>query len=461
MATSSSQTGQNSLFQAFYNRIWNRIVTPHPSLTGIDKQQVRLLLSLIAASLPWMLALGVVDVVFQSSGYLSSYLVFDITLPSLVLLAYVIARTRYFRIGAWIVVLAPALVVSTIVILFSPDEVGAFSLYYLVFCPLLSSLLLNVRATLFVTLLNLGIILAGMSRIPYWTLGRTSDEILFNILVPILLAVSTVVRQRYIEQLKHAEFEARIAKEEAEHSNNVKSIFLATMSHELRTPLNIILNYTEMLTMPVFGEVNNNQQEALKIVHSSGTHLLGLINDVLDIARIEADGMQLVIEREVNLYKEMEPVIASAQTLLKDKPIQFFTDIDINLPLIACDRRRIKQVFFNLISNAAKFTEAGSITFSIKSRLGHILFMVSDTGPGISPEEQLIIFEPFKQSEAGLKHGGGTGLGLPISRSIIDAHGGKLWVESEKGDGSSFFVSLPVEPQLLLRSAQNQTVTSK
>lgn len=171
--------------------------------------------------------------------------------------------------------------------------------------------------------------------------------------------------------------------------------------------------------------------------------------------------MQLVIEREVNLYKEMEPVIASAQTLLKDKPIQFFTDIDINLPLIACDRRRIKQVFFNLISNAAKFTEAGSITFSIKSRLGHILFMVSDTGPGISPEEQLIIFEPFKQSEAGLKHGGGTGLGLPISRSIIDAHGGKLWVESEKGDGSSFFVSLPVEPQLLLRSAQNQTVTSK
>jgi signal transduction histidine kinase len=336
--------------------------------------------------------------------------------------------------------------ISILVFILNPNDVGIFVLYYLVFGPVLASLLLTVQATILMSVINLVIILIGVFTIRHWELGRMSDEILFNILIPTLLVVSAVIRQQYIVQLKRAEQEARLAKEQAERSNNVKSTFLAAMSHELRTPLNAILNFTKLFLMKMYGEVTDEQKEALNTVYDSGTHLLNLINDILDIARIEADGMQLVIENDVNLVEEMKPVILSAHALVKDKPVAFIADIDQGLPTIACDRRRIKQVMFNLISNAAKFTEQGSITFSIKAKPDHLLCMVGDTGPGIAAKDQLMIFQPFRQTETGLKHGSGTGLGLSISKSIVDAHHGRLWVESEEGEGTTFFVVLPLHP---------------
>ncbi len=140
-----------------------------------------------------------------------------------------------------------------------------------------------------------------------------------------------------------------------------------------------------------------------------------------------------------------EPLLQKQNAAL-EQPIQFIQDIDQGLPLIACDRRRLRQVLLNLLSNAIKFTEKGSITLSVKNKGEEAIFAVMDTGPGIPPEMQARIFEPFIQSEGGIHHEQGTGLGLPISRSLVQAHGGELWVESSLNEGSTFYFTLPFKP---------------
>ncbi|MCI0711743.1 MAG: ATP-binding protein [Chloroflexi bacterium] len=233
--------------------------------------------------------------------------------------------------------------------------------------------------------------------------------------------------------------------------DNVKSQFLASMSHELRTPLNAVLNFTELTAKGYLGPVNERQEDALEKAVGSGRHLLSLINDILDISKIEAGQLKLLIDKEINLNRELDTVIASAESLLGEKAdrIKFNKDIDPDLPCIVGDKRRIRQILLNLLANAVKFTDEGSITLSAKHRHGEILFLISDTGPGIREEDRDLIFEPFKQTEKGIVHAGGTGLGLPITQRLVEAHGGRLWVESEVGEGSIFFVSIPVQSQLL------------
>lgn len=258
------------------------------------------------------------------------------------------------------------------------------------------------------------------------------------------------LHQRSLE-LEAANQQLQVAWEAAKQADQVKSQFLASMSHELRTPLNAILNFTEFLKMQMFGEVNEKQVDALGKIYGSGKHLLSLINDVLDITKIEAGMMTLFVEEDVNLVAELETVLASTRTLLKDKPVQLVEDMDDDLPKLVGDRRRIRQIMLNLLSNAAKFTEEGTITFSIKKQNNAtLLFAVSDTGPGIAQEDQTLIFEPFQQTETGVKQAGGTGLGLPISKRLAEAHGGKLWLESELGAGTTFYVTLPIHSETLL-----------
>jgi len=235
-----------------------------------------------------------------------------------------------------------------------------------------------------------------------------------------------------------------IAKEQAEDANRIKSQFLASMSHELRTPLNAILAFNELMALGTFGEVNAEQYDYLQKSSESGRHLLALINDVLDITKIQAGMMKLFIEPGFNVSTELNNIAATTEKMLQGKPVALIRDIDANIPFMTCDKRRVRQVLINLISNAVKFTEQGSITLSAKKRPGSVLFAVIDTGPGIPPEAQTMIFEPFIQTESGIKHAGGTGLGLPISQSLVTAHGGRLWVESEPGQGAAFFVSLPL-----------------
>ena len=182
--------------------------------------------------------------------------------------------------------------------------------------------------------------------------------------------------------------------------------------------------------------------------------LLQLINDVLDISKIQAGKLSLYIEEDVNLNDEINVVVEMAEPLLQkqnaslEQPIRFIQDVDQNLPLTACDRRRIRQVLLNLLSNAIKFTEQGSITLSAKKKGDEFIFAVMDTGPGIPQEMQARIFEPFIQVTGDIKHTQGTGLGLPISRSLVQAHGGALWVESGIGEGTTFFFTLPFRPEI-------------
>lgn len=239
--------------------------------------------------------------------------------------------------------------------------------------------------------------------------------------------------------------------EELRALDTLKSQFLASMSHELRTPMNAILNFTEFMSMGMLGSVNEKQLDALDKILGSGKHLLALINDVLDITKVESGMMRLFVEDDVDLHQELAPVFSTAETLLKDKPVQFVKEVDAELPLMVGDKRRIRQILLNLVSNAVKFTDEGNVTVCVKRENGDMRFEVRDTGPGIALEDQEIIFEPFQQTETGIQHAGGTGLGLPISRRLVEAHGGKLWVESELGKGATFFVTLPIRSEALLQ----------
>jgi signal transduction histidine kinase/HAMP domain-containing protein len=238
--------------------------------------------------------------------------------------------------------------------------------------------------------------------------------------------------------------------QELERTDLMKSQFLASMSHELRTPLNAIINFTQLIAMGVAGPVTDEQLTMLNTSLGSSRHLLQLINDVLDISKIQAGKLGLYIEEDVNLNDEIRAVVDMAEPLLQkqnvlsDQPIRFIQDIDHDLPLTACDRRRIRQVLLNLLSNAIKFTAQGSITLSAKKRGEEFIFAVMDTGPGIPQEMQARIFEPFVQATDDFKHTQGTGLGLPISLSLVEAHGGELWVESKMGEGSTFIFTLPL-----------------
>ncbi|MDZ4766723.1 MAG: ATP-binding protein, partial [Chloroflexota bacterium] len=236
--------------------------------------------------------------------------------------------------------------------------------------------------------------------------------------------------------------------------DNMKSQFLASMSHELRTPLNAILNFARFILMGLFGATTDKQRDGLEKIISSAEHLLSLINDVLDVTKIESGMLQLLVEDDVNLETELRSVISTAESLVSSKPIQLIQDIDDDLPLLVGDRRRIRQILLNVISNACKFTESGTITISANTRGDEIMFAVIDTGLGIAADDLDIIFEPFQQTEHGIKHAGGTGLGLPISKKLVEAHEGRLWVESEVGEGSSFYVTLPIEPLRLLEKLQ-------
>lgn len=254
-------------------------------------------------------------------------------------------------------------------------------------------------------------------------------------------------------ELREANAELQVAWEQARKADLIKSQFLASMSHELRTPLNAILNFTEFVIMGLLGPINDKQKNLLQKSFDSGKHLLSLINDVLDMTKIEAGMMRLFIENDIDLMPELDTVATAARLFLGDKPVALVLDIDANLPRIVGDRRRIRQILLNLMSNATKFTQEGTITFSVKRRAEDIVFAVIDTGPGIPPEEIDIIFEPFRQAEKSMQQTIGTGLGLPISRRLAEAHGGSIWVESQPDDGSAFYLKLPIKSTELLAMA--------
>jgi signal transduction histidine kinase len=226
-----------------------------------------------------------------------------------------------------------------------------------------------------------------------------------------------------------------------------KSQFLANMSHELRTPLNAILGYTELIVDQIYGEVPEKIGEVLDRVQKSGRHLLGLINDVLDLSKIEAG--QLTLNAGDYAFSDVvQTVFSSVGSLAAEKRLRLTADVAPDLPVARGDERRITQVLLNLVGNAIKFTEKGEVAVRVRACDGALLVTVADTGPGIKKEDQEKIFEEFQQSDAAVsKSKSGTGLGLAIAKRIVELHGGRIWVESVLDQGSTFFVSLPIRAQ--------------
>jgi signal transduction histidine kinase len=225
-----------------------------------------------------------------------------------------------------------------------------------------------------------------------------------------------------------------------------KSEFLANMSHELRTPLNAIIGFSEVLSERMFGELNEKQEEYLKDIHASGQHLLSLINDILDLSKIEAGRMELELS-DFNLPAALD----SALTLVRERAgrhgIALQMTVDERLGQIRADERKIRQVVLNLLSNAIKFTpDGGRIDVRAVTVEGSVEVSVSDTGVGIAPEDQGAIFEEFRQVGTAAMKVEGTGLGLALSRKFIELHGGRISVESEPGAGSTFTFTLPRSP---------------
>ncbi len=248
-----------------------------------------------------------------------------------------------------------------------------------------------------------------------------------------------------VNAIQERELSLKEARIDAERANQVKSAFLASMSHELRTPLNAIINFSSFVADGDVGPVNEDQADILGDVVRSAKHLLNLINDVLDMSKIEAGSLQLFIVDNLNVNDIANNILSTARTLLADKEVEVKIELDETIPPISGDKQRITQVLLNLVSNACKFTDKGEIKITTKKLDTHIQMSVSDTGAGINPKDVASIFEAFMQTESGVRQGGGTGLGLPISKSLIEAHGGKIWVESKEGKGSIFYFSLPLE----------------
>jgi GAF domain-containing protein len=223
-----------------------------------------------------------------------------------------------------------------------------------------------------------------------------------------------------------------------------KSQFLANMSHELRTPLNAILGYTELMADGAYGEPSEKMLGILKRLEANGRHLLGLINDVLDLSKIEAG--QLVLElSDYSIQDIAQTVRSTLEPLAVDKKLGFKVEVAPQLPSGHGDGRRLTQVLINLVGNAIKFTDAGEIAIKAEANNGSFHVSVRDTGPGISAADQAKLFQEFQQADNAItRKKGGTGLGLAISKRIIEMHGGKIWVESEPGQGSTFAFTLPV-----------------
>jgi len=229
-----------------------------------------------------------------------------------------------------------------------------------------------------------------------------------------------------------------------EEASQHKSQFLANMSHELRTPLNAILGYTELMTDGAYGEPSEKMLGILKRLEANGKHLLGLINDVLDLSKIEAGQLELELS-DYSIQDIAQTVRSTLEPLAADKKLAFKIDMRPELPAGRGDGRRLTQVLINLVGNAIKFTDAGEVAIKAEANNGSFCVSVRDTGPGISAADQTKLFQEFQQADNAItRKKGGTGLGLAISKRIVEMHGGKIWVQSQVGQGSTFTFTLPV-----------------
>jgi signal transduction histidine kinase/putative component of toxin-antitoxin plasmid stabilization module len=253
-------------------------------------------------------------------------------------------------------------------------------------------------------------------------------------------AVIAIQNSRLFREIQEKSAQLEIA-------NKHKSDFLANMSHELRTPLNAIIGFSEVLSERMFGDINEKQADYLKDIHESGKHLLSLINDILDLSKIEAGRMDL----EISTF-DLPSALSNAMTLVRERAqrhgIELTLDVDENLGAFRADERKFKQIVLNLLSNAVKFTpDGGRVSVSARKDTSHVAIAVKDTGIGIAPEDHAAVFEEFKQvGRDYTKKAEGTGLGLTLTKRFVELHGGEIRLESTLGQGATFTITLPLTP---------------
>jgi signal transduction histidine kinase len=444
--------------------LWEQLIRPHPSIEDVDGQHHARLLA------------GLTLVLFVGGAVIALYLfaigIFTLNNPDEPVLlaallslpvAYTLTRRGHYKTASWImIVLTFAVGVITPFL-----DTASIALLVLTILPVLLTAYFYSSRTVVMVL----IVTSGASLLQIMRLAGADFDTRFNynlmVIFITLIGIAIIIFKNHLQRIEHerqhglellvlertrdlrlAKTEAERARDQAIKSDRVKSQFLASMSHELRTPLNSILTFSELMAMGTFGDVNEEQTEYLHKVLFSGKHLLGLINDVLDISKMESGMMKLFIEEDFDIAAEVQQISATIEKTIGDKPVELVIDVDSDFPLLAVDKRRVRQVLLNLLSNAVKFTEEGTITLSAKKKPDEILFAVIDTGPGIPKNQHHMIFEPFIQSETGIKHAGGTGLGLPISKRLVEAHGGRLWLTSNPGEGAAFYFTLPTTPAL-------------
>jgi signal transduction histidine kinase len=278
--------------------------------------------------------------------------------------------------------------------------------------------------------------LLGVLDVQADTVGRfrPEDVQVYKILAA-QLAVAIQNADFYTQQLETAD--------KLREVDRLKTDFLARMSHELRTPLNSIIGFADVLLMGLDGELTERMVEDLQLIRSSGYHLRDIIGDILDMSKIEAGRLELSFE-SFDIRRVAAELMATAAPLAEQKGLNLELDIAEDVGALSADRTRVRQVLWNIVGNAIKFTDHGDVRVSVRRDNGEVIFVISDTGVGIAPDELPHVFEQFRQVDA-LPRGsiGGTGLGLSISKSLIELHGGRIWAESEPGKGSTFGFTLP------------------
>ena len=275
-------------------------------------------------------------------------------------------------------------------------------------------------------------------------LGGLADEL--NRMAASLQASVQGLEQKVEErtrELQQALAELSQKGRQLEVASEHKSHFLANMSHELRTPLNAIIGFSQVLRQRLFGEINAKQEEYLDDILASGNHLLELINDVLDLSKVEAGQVELDVAT-FSLREALERGVVMVRERATRNGVRLSLEVAADVDLVDGDERRIRQVVFNLLSNAVKFTpKGGSVVVASARENGEVLVSVTDTGPGIAADDRERIFEEFQQTDVGVRQREGTGLGLALSKRLVELHGGRIWVESELGQGSRFVFTLP------------------
>ena len=276
-------------------------------------------------------------------------------------------------------------------------------------------------------------------------LGALADEL--NGMAASLQASVGGLEQRVKDrtrELQQALAELTRKGSQLEVASRHKSEFLANMSHELRTPLNAIIGFSQVLRQRLFGPLNAKQEEYVDDILASGNHLLGLINDVLDLSKVEAGQVELEVAT-FSLREALERGVVMVREQATENDVLLSLELAADVDLVDGDERRVQQVVFNLLSNAVKFTpRGGSVVVASARENGEVLVSVTDTGPGIAAGDQERIFEEFQQTDIGIRQSDGTGLGLALSKRLVELHRGRIWVESRSGHGSRFVFTLPI-----------------